>query len=431
VIQGEKLYDCLELERAIGGLPRGNEFQGNPRIGIWVPDGPLTVAAIIWVRRQDLSSVLIPGEFPLNQAFSVARRLGCTHLLTGRVEGQSLELLVQEAGVDGSRLQIPRPSLTPSLTLLTSGTAGEPKVVAHSWPSLVGSVRASQNLRSARWMSLFPLTRFAGLNTLLHALINGSVLIVPTSMVPKALTVEMGGSKPSHISGTPTMWKMLLMHMNPKDNWVASVRQITLGGEIVDQPILNSLKLHFPHARVSHIYASTEAGVCLVVSDGMAGFPVSWVSESGRKICLKIEDGELHVYQRGDRSDVVQQNCEGGWWRTDDQVEVRGDRVHFVGRKSDLLNIGGVKVSPAVVEARLCEFPGVLAARVFGQRSSITGTLMVAEILLEKHIAPDQLLRDLVAHCRATLPDYAVPRKINFIAQLPINSSGKLSRAKF
>jgi len=53
------------------------------------------------------------------------------------------------------------------------------------------------------------------------------------------------------------------------------VRQITIGGEAVDQVTLDQLRAAFPGARISQIYASTEAGALFAVRDGRAGFPAA------------------------------------------------------------------------------------------------------------------------------------------------------------
>ena len=72
--------------------------------------------------------------------------------------------------------------------------------------------------------------------------------------------------------------------------------QITLGGEVVDQPVLDKLRSLYPGARQVHIYATTELGRCFSVSDGLAGFPASYLNAplpDGTE--LKVEDEELLI----------------------------------------------------------------------------------------------------------------------------------------
>ena len=72
--------------------------------------------------------------------------------------------------------------------------------------------------------------------------------------------------------------------------------QITLGGEVVDQAVLDRLKNAFPKSRLVHIYATTEMGRCFSVNDGLAGFPASYLKAPlPDGVELKIEDGQLMI----------------------------------------------------------------------------------------------------------------------------------------
>lgn len=211
------------------------------------------------------------------------------------------------------------------------------------------------------------------------------------------------------------------------DTW-SSVRQITLGGEVVDQEILSALKSVAPHARLTHIYASTELGVCLTVSDGLAGFPIEWLDDKNRRILLQVKNNELLVSRskasKTPKADLIE------WISTGDVVEIKEGRVHFKGRRTDIVNIGGAKVLPSDVEARLMEVPGVVGACVSGRPSSISGMVLTADILAERDANKVVLQKQLTIHCRAHLPSYSVPRMIKFVDSLPMTASGKTQRGE-
>ena len=76
------------------------------------------------------------------------------------------------------------------------------------------------------------------------------------------------------MSATPTLWRKILMSDASRS---LALRSITLGGEIADQQVLSTLASTYPSARIRHIYASTEAGTGFSVTDGKAGFPVSFL----------------------------------------------------------------------------------------------------------------------------------------------------------
>ena len=97
------------------------------------------------------------------------------------------------------------------------------------------------------------------------------------------------------VSGTPTFWRRTL-HRDPEALARVPLRQITLGGEPVDQAVLDQLRELFPAARISWIYASSEVGASIVVHDGRAGFPVGWLDRvtPGRPT-LSVRDDELVI----------------------------------------------------------------------------------------------------------------------------------------
>ena len=98
------------------------------------------------------------------------------------------------------------------------------------------------------------------------------------------------------------------------------------------------------------------------------------------------------------------------------------------GRKRDLVKIGIYKVSTKEVEGVLCRFDGVLDAAVIGVLDEYFGESMIAFIVLDrKAICSDEAI---VAFCSQRLPRYKVPTRIIFIAVLPKNDAGKISKQK-
>ena len=90
------------------------------------------------------------------------------------------------------------------------------------------------------------------------------------------------------------MWRQLLLFAPKEQLSRCALKQITMGGEAVTQDLLDNLKQTFPTTRIVHIYASTELGRILSVTDGRAGFPAHYLNqppESG--IEFRIEGDEL------------------------------------------------------------------------------------------------------------------------------------------
>ena len=118
----------------------------------------------------------------------------------------------------------------------------------------------------------------------------------------------------------------------------------------------------------------------------------------------------------------------GDLFPTGDLVREEEGRVYFLGRRGELINVGGNKVSPGQVEAVILGQEGVCAARVSGASSSLAGQIVRAEIVPDGSVDPGELRRRVLRECRARLLPFMVPRKLEFVLELPQTASGKLVR---
>src|SRR5258707_8869605 len=187
----------------------------------------------------------------------------------------------------------------------------------------------------------------------------------------------------THISGTPSHWRKLLMSGSASDFSPSYVR---FAGEIADQVVLDGLSRAFPAASIGHAYASTEAGVGFAVNDGLEGFPASLLG-SRDGVEMKVEDGSLRIRSTRTAHAYVGLNAAAltdndGFVDTGDMVELRGDRYHFVGRRGGIINIGGLKVHPEEIEAVINRRAEVRMSRARSRRSPITGSIVVADVVL-------------------------------------------------
>jgi acyl-coenzyme A synthetase/AMP-(fatty) acid ligase len=178
-------------------------------------------------------------------------------------------------------------------------------------------------------------------------------------------------------------------------------------------------------------FASTEAGVGFEVRDGRAGFPASMSAERGSHAEIKVTNGSLHL-----RSDAAASRFLGdarpvaaadGFVDTEDMVELRDDRYVFVGRRSGIINVGGLKVHPEEVEAFINQQKGVRVALVRARKNPITGSVVVADVVADREAGPD-LAEDILQACRRVLPRHKVPTAIRLVATLGVSTTGKLGR---
>lgn len=323
------------------------------------------------------------------------------------------------------------PADTGAIHLMTSGTTGLPKVARHSLASLTSAIRRTENSAEARWLLTYPTTSFAGLQVVLAAVLGGGELYAPPDSSPPALVRELRSREITHVSGTPSLWRKLLLAIAP-ENPVPSLKNITLGGEAVDQATLDRLSHAFPQARLRHVYASTEAGVIFTVADHRAGFPASYLQEGAGQTELRIRDGILEVRTPGLMKKYVSGHAspltEDGWLATGDSVQLSGDRVAFQGRVDGRFNVGGFKVFPDQVEEVVLAVEGVADVRVYAEKGPLAGDVLVAEVVARPNQDRAEVRTRLVGHLRRTLPGFAVPRIIRFTEAVALSASQKKAR---
>lgn len=304
------------------------------------------------------------------------------------------------------------------LWLLTSGSTGRPKRIGHSLASLT---TVTGDLPPRTWLCPYSPGSYAWWQLVTLGLqVPGQDLVLadPATLADPAAWVRIAAQhRVTAVSGTPTFWRRTLLAAGDALAGVP-LEQVTLGGEPVDQAVLDQLRAVFPRGRVTWIYASSEAGAAIVVHDGRAGFPVEWLgrAEPGRPV-LAVEGEEL----------VISSPHHGvgldGPIRTGDAVRIEDGRVLITGRLDrDEINVGGAKVSAGAVRDVLQSHPGVAWAAVRGRRAPLVGAVVVADVVLEPGIAD---AAELTRWAAARLPEHAVPRRITVLPEIPVKETLK------
>jgi len=438
------LVDDTRRVLTAGGLAAAGPVLGAPppaRVALAVRSVATAVVALAQLDGAVEQLLLLPAAADAGQVRELAARTGSQVVLTDREDltgaGGAGPAAVVLAG-DGGPRAAPDGGTAPSAVagvatawlLTTSGTTGAPKVVAHTLASLTRTTRRDGG-DAARWGLLYDWARFAGLQVTLQALLARAPLLAPPGDLPLAERVaHLADRGCTHLSATPSTWRRLLM--TPGFERLA-LRQVTLGGEIADGRLLRALAARFPGARVTHVFASTEAGVAFSVSDGREGFPAAWLAAPPRGIALEVRGDRLFV-----RNDAVGATYVGegrrvrhddGFVDTGDLVVRDGDRYLFRGRDGGAIAVAGDTVHPEEVERVLLDHPGVALARVTGRRSALTGAVVTAQVVPAAPDADGAALRAaLLELCRARLPRAAVPATLTLVDDLPTTPAGKVVR---
>ncbi len=398
------------------------------RVGIVFRPVQACIAALALLDRLECDTFLMDGLLGRDDAIRLGTELKLSTVLIGSdaPNSRTIEPVILACELPGSGRS--------SVTILTSGTTGKPKAARHTWSSLSRPVRVAVHPTGPRWLLTYRPHLYAGIQVVLQSLVNGGTLVVPEpDASPSAVAELMRSARVEYASATPSYWRRLLLFADPAVLAATPLVQITLGGEVVDQQILDALRRAFPATRTVHIYATTELGRCLSVTDGKAGFPARYLREpTPDGILMRIEDGELVVrsanaMQGYDHDGEVLPSSEWGH-RTGDLVEAIGDRVYFIGRRTDMINVGGNKVHPVEVERVVRGIPGVADTRVYGKRSSIAGELVAVQVVPEPGVDAGHLREAIIAACIAALSPFQRPRLIDLVADIALEDSGKLNR---
>lgn len=386
----------------------------------------------------DVSRLMVRSDDPFHilRAIDAASRTGAdlfiahTNLPEAHIDAVVKKFGVQMIVSAGDKLtgETPADAASARIFMMTSGTTGAPKIASHSLGALMSRAKAAMHPgnRGAKWLLTYQPTGFAGVQVQLTAVVGRGVVVAPDERTPAGFLEAAKANGVTQISATPTFWRAFLMVVRPGD---LTLRQITLGGEAADQSTLDRIRKAFPDARVTHIYASTEAGVVFSVHDGREGFPAEWLDTETQGVTMRVRDGFLHIRtpnaMGGYVSDTAQPRLDDGWLATADRVEIRGDRAFIVGRDDSTINVAGSKVYPLMVEQFLLKQPGVMEAHVYGVANPISGQLVAADVVIEPGLDPAETRSAILTACRENLAQYQVPRAFKVVDAIAVRESGK------
>lgn len=387
--------------------------------------------ALIWMLALDrlaTSIFLVPESLRSSNEYSLLKERFRPDFIINSSDNTVLDVIKQKP-----RAECHEVADASTWILATSGTTGTPKLIRHTNLSLTRTCKKNPDIgKKYIWGLVYDPFRFAGLQVVLQSLASGSTLVFANHFSEIAEQINfMQQNKVNALSATPTYWRKLLMSGIMKQKHL-DLLQITLGGEVADQSVLNGLKQEFPNARVSHIYASTEAGVGFTVKDGLAGFPVEYLTTGLRNLSLKISDKGSLLIDPGKHTSSSEDNTnlydESGYIDTGDLVEVKESRIYFLGRDSGAINVGGNKVIPEEIENVIRMLSEVKEVVVKPKKSGVIGQLVSAEVILQDNVDKKDFRPKLLAHCRQHLENYKVPALVRFVDQISLNSTGKINR---
>jgi o-succinylbenzoate---CoA ligase len=365
----------------------------------------------------------------------------------------------------GGRATVANARAGTAVVIATSGSTGEPKLVALSAAALRASARATEARLGGpgRWLLALPAEHVAGVQVIVRALLSGAAPAVLDLRAGfradgfAAATAALGSGR-RYTSLVPTQLRRLLdaaegpgaTDEGPAADAAAagaaaagaaagaaaagaaalealrSYAAVLVGGAALDQATRE--RALAAGVRVVTTYGMSEtAGGC--VYDGVPLDGVTVDLEPDGRILLggtTLASGYLLPDVDEPRAGhAAEAAFAGGRFRTGDLGRWRDGRLEVLGRADDVIVTGGEKVAPDAVERVLTAQPGVRAACVAALPDAEWGQVVVAAVVWESP-ATNAALQDAV---RTALGRAAVPRRVVAVDAIPLRGIGKPDRA--
>jgi len=348
-----------------------------------------------------------------------------------------------------------RPALDDLAAILyTSGTTDQPKgvMLTHgNFAANTDAVAASLDLRpDDRVLSPLPLFYAYGSSVLHSHLAVGAAVLLSDLVYAEQAVERMATERVTGFTGVPWMFTALIDRTSFATRPLPALRYVAQAGARMPPADIARVMRARPGVAFFVMYGQTEATsrlTCLPPAElarraGSVGRPIA-----GVRIEVRRPDGSAAAPDEYGEVFAAGPGVMAGYWRAPDATRAAlivddrdrwlrtGDRgyldaegyLYLDGRLSDLIKVGGHRVSPAEVEDIACRLPGVACAAAVAAPDALLGHVVHLVVVRAPNV--DLTAAELIAHCRTYLSAYKTPRRVTFTSALPHTRSGKLQRA--
>jgi acyl-coenzyme A synthetase/AMP-(fatty) acid ligase len=316
------------------------------------------------------------------------------------------------------------------LILFSSGSTGRPKAMIHNLNHLLSSY-LDRRPKHISFLVLLMFDHIGGLNTMLNCLGMGAKIVIPNSRNPEYICQLIEQYKVNVLPTSPTFLNLLYISGAYESYDLSSLKMITYGTEPMPESLLVKLKEIFKKVKFLQTFGTSETGIAKTVSKSSTSTFIK-IDDPNQE--YKIVDGELWLRSKTQILGYLNHNndsfTEDGWFKTGDLVEETEDGfIKIIGRNKEIINVGGEKVLPSEVESVILEVPEITDCLVYGKSNSITGQMVVANVLLQQEGKDTKEVKRLIkSHCQQKLDAYKVPSKIAFVNEIKYSERGKKVR---
>jgi acyl-CoA synthetase (AMP-forming)/AMP-acid ligase II len=376
------------------------------------------------------SVVAIEGSFSLHAcaAFLAAMRLGAVvvplttlmrahrdsfleiaevSLLVELGEGDAFSLTRRDRAVTNPLTLALTSRGQPGLVIFSSGSTGAPKAILHDLSAILRKFQKPRQRKTTLTFLLFD--HIGGMDAMLGTFGSGGCIVTVAERTPELVAAAIERHRVHTLPTSPTFLNLFLISGEWEKRDLSSLKVIAYGTEPMPQTTLERLHEIFPDVALVQTYGMSELGVLRSRSRDSTSL---WIKFTGDEFQTKVVDGTLWV--KADSAMLGYLNAPDlfdaeGWLNTQDAVEVDGEYLRILGRKSDLINVGGQKVYPAEVEAVLLQLDNVAEVAVFGKAHPMMGQIVAARFTLKEPEPLDLFKRRMNAFGRERLAKFQIP----------------------
>ena len=382
---------------------------------------------------------------PLLERCPTLKRLIPINLREPSPRWPRLEDLIADS--DDDEVRLPIDDRQTATIMYTSGTTGFPKGVSRTHRANLATVTnaslALQRQETDVELFVLPIFGVGFLNHPIPALLAGSTVVLDRSFDARRTweLIEAHGVTTTFLA--PTMLNSMLAIDDHERYDASSLRFIGVAYEF--PRLLREAALKRFGNIFINMYGLTEAQLCCTRLGEFADDPssvgkpmglarIKLVDDIGRPVALG-EVGEIAFDAPSVMSEYhglpeeTAKTIRDGWVHTGDlgRLDANGN-LHFAGRSKEIIKTGGYSVDPVEVENVILELDGVVETSVVGSLDERWGETVVAVVVRASDQSPTDA--ELLAHCKAHLTDYKVPKRVAFLDELPKNATGKIERAR-
>jgi long-chain acyl-CoA synthetase len=316
------------------------------------------------------------------------------------------------------------------LVLFSSGSTGKSKAVVHDFTVLLKKFEVERHAQ--RMLAFLLFDHIGGINTLFYVLSNGGCLVTIEERTPDVVLAAIERYAIELLPTSPTFLNLMLLSEAHTRHRLQSLRTITYGTEPMPASTLQRLVSTFPQINFLQTYGLSELGILRSRSKSADSL---WVKIGGEGFQTRVVDGLLEIKAESAMLGYLNAPTPftvDGWFMTGDAVLQEGEYFQILGRRSEIINVGGNKVFPAEVESIIQELAEVAVATVFGRKNLIMGQVVHARVSPKESTADNRALSSKIkVYCSQKLERFKIPVTIEIVNEDHHTARYKRDRNRF